>query len=453
MAGIGFRLTRLIRADTVAGTMGAFGLAMLVGSGAWLLSVMSLALLTMLLPGGAPQFFVVLTTAFAVSLIAMGPMQMILSRDAADNLFVGDRRRVFPSMLGAMVFTGPPAAVIGAFIFSQAGLGAFFKLEAVSVFVVICWIWIASAYVSGAKDHMKVIFRYIAGYGLTIGAAWGLGVKFGDAGALSGFLTGNLLLLFLLIDLVADGYGASPHLDFGFLRAFPKYRSLAICGLLYNIGLWADKLIVWWFSPFGMPVSGALHGAPTYDFAVNISLLSIIPGMATFLLTIESDFAAKHNELLLRINYGGGIRAIREAKEDMARSLREGLLALCRVQGSVTVVSIVATQMFGLKMGLDPVRIATLTVMLVAMSGLPLTLSLLTVLFYLDRRREALVTTGVFAGLNVIGTAVLVNVTTIPNAYGFALAVYGAIFIATLYANRAVNRIDHLIFAGQRASE
>ena len=184
MAGIGFKLTRMLRADTVAGTVGAFALAMRVGSGAWLLSVTSLAVLTLLLPGGAPQFFVVLTTGFALSLILMGPMQMILSRDAADHLFTGERRKVFPSMLGAMVLVAGP---VGLTLYGFAGHGILFRLMAVAAFIVVSWIWIVSAYVSGAKDHMKVIARYATGYGVTIVAAWQLGKYFGDTGALADF--------------------------------------------------------------------------------------------------------------------------------------------------------------------------------------------------------------------------------------------------------------------------
>lgn len=453
MAGIGFRLTRLMNSGTVAGTMGAFGLAMLIGSGAWLLSVIALSVLAVLLHGAAPVFFVVLTTAFAVSLVIMGPMQMVLSRRAADLMFIGEREKVFPSLLGAMALVALPAAGTGALIFGFIEGPILLRLMAAAVFVVICWIWTASSYVSGSRNHLRVAGHYAAGYATSILAAWLLAERHGDTGAIAGFLAGNMILLALIVRLVAETYGCAMRADFSFLPMFATHRTLALCGLLYNVGLWADKFIIWWWSPYGLPVSGGLRAAPVYDLAVSLSLLSIIPGMATFLLTIESDFASRHGELLMRLNYGGSIRHIREARDAMAVALRESLVSLCRVQGPVTLVAIVATEALGERFGLDPVYRATLVVMLIAMSGLPLALALVTVLFYLDRQREALISCAVFAGVNIAGTFAFADMSMIPNAYGFAAAVYATIFTAGRFANKSIVRIDHLIFAGQKAGE
>lgn len=453
MAGIGFRITRMMRGETLAGALGAFTLATIIGSGAWILSVASLAVLAALLDGSFFPFFAVIAHAFAISLIIMGPVQMVLSRHAADLGFMGKSEQIFPAFLGAMALSAPVSAAIGSALFSLAGGTPLFRLMAVSVFVVVSWIWIASAYVSGSKNHMRVVASYAVGYGVAIVTAWRLGLVFGNEGAVAGFLLGNMLLLALIAGIVSEEYGHAATPDFSFLRMFRTHGDVALCGLFYNIGLWADKFIIWWFSPFGEKVSGHLRGAPFYDFSVSFALIAIIPGMAVFLVTLESDFAAKHHEFLMKLNHNGTLGAIREAREVMAQSLKESLFALCRVQGCTTLACVVGVLGFADEAGLDAVHTDTLLIMFIAMGGLTLAMSLLTVLFYLDRRREALICCAVFAGVNIVGTGVLAGLTGIPNAYGFAASILATIFCASHYANKAIGSFEHLVFASQVVRE
>ena len=66
--------------------------------------------------------------------------------------------------------------------------------------------------------------------------------------------------------------------------------SLVAVGLLYNLGIWADKFMFWFFPPTSQPIIGALRASLIYDLPVFLSYLSIIPGMAVFLVRIETDF-------------------------------------------------------------------------------------------------------------------------------------------------------------------
>ena len=74
------------------------------------------------------------------------------------------------------------------------------------------------------------------------------------------------------------------------LGYFKKYPSLALIGLLYNLGIWGDKLMFWWVAENREQISGALYAAPQYDVAIYLSLLSIVPGMAVFFLKLETEF-------------------------------------------------------------------------------------------------------------------------------------------------------------------
>ena len=113
----------------------------------------------------------------------------------------------------------------------------------------------------------------------------------GSEGLLFGFVAGNSVLLFTLLALVARTYPAKQLLAFGFLRRNQVFTSLAFTGFFYNFAIWADKFI-FWFNPLtGETVIPPLRSSPIYDLPIFLAYLSIVPGMAVFLVRIETDFA------------------------------------------------------------------------------------------------------------------------------------------------------------------
>ncbi|MFX5494607.1 exopolysaccharide Pel transporter PelG, partial [Acinetobacter baumannii] len=69
------------------------------------------------------------------------------------------------------------------------------------------------------------------------------------------------------------------------------FVSLLLTGLCYNLGIWIDKFI-FWFNPSTSDLGiGPLRASILYDLPIFLAYLSIIPGMAVFLVRIETDFA------------------------------------------------------------------------------------------------------------------------------------------------------------------
>ena len=67
--------------------------------------------------------------------------------------------------------------------------------------------------------------------------------------------------------------------------------ALSATGLLYNLGIWIDKLIFWFTPSTSEPVLGPLRASIIYDLPIFLAYLSIVPGMAVFLVRVETDFA------------------------------------------------------------------------------------------------------------------------------------------------------------------
>lgn len=455
MAGIGFQLTKLMAKRTFAGGLQAYGFAALIGSGPWVLSMVTLALLGLVVnrTGAAREldlFFVAVTHIFAFSLVTTGPLQLLLSRYSADRLYANHEEDVFPSFLGGLTVTLALNALIGlVFFFGFVPASPLFQLSAAGVLMVVSAIWIGAVYLSAVKDYTAVIQCFALGYAVSFAAGWSLSALYGVAGTMTGFLFGQLVLLLAIINVIYREYGIHSPPSFAFLGYFKKHRALAACGLVYNLGIWIDKPLHWWLSPHGFQVSGALFASPLYDQAVFLSFLSVAPGMAVFLLTLETTFANRYSEFFRLVVAKGRLREIVQTKAEMLDALRDGLARLLKFQGGVTLALVLAADRLLQALGLGAVQTLVFQVTLVGVCLLVLFLALLTVLFYLDRLRSALLACSVFAFTNL--TVTLAGLMADERWYGlgFTVAAAAGALTAGALANRALHRLEFETFTSQ----
>lgn len=455
MAGIGFQLTKLMQKRTFAGGLQAYGFAALIGSGPWVLSMLTLALLGLSLHGGGTAreldlFFVAVTHIFAFSLVATGPLQLILSRFAADAVYARREEDVFPSFLGGLVLTLLGSAAVGlVFFLGFVPAPALFQFAAAGVLAVVSAIWIGAVYLTAVRDYTAVLKCFAIGYAVSFSAAWGLSKVAGISGTMAGFLIGQIVLLLAMFAVVYKEYGAIAPPSFAFLKYFQRFRALAACGFVYNLGIWIDKPLHWWFSPHGSVISGALHASPLYDQAVFLSFLSVAPGMAVFLLTLETTFAERYAEFFRLVVAKGRWREIVQTKAEMLEALQDGLARLLKFQGGVTLALVLAAEPLLHALGLGAVQTLVFQVTLVGVCLLVLFLAVLTVLFYLDRLGDALVACGVFAAANATLTLVGLLLDERWYGLGFTVAAAAAALTAGAYANRALARLEYETFTSQ----
>ena len=455
MAGIGFQLTKLMRQRTLAGGLHAYGFAALIGSGPWVLSMVTLAALGLVLHRAGADleldlFFVAVTHIFAFSLMATGPLQLLLSRYTADCVFAKQDEKVFPSLLGALALTLAVNAVFGlVFFVGFVPASPLFQLSAAGVLMVVSAIWIAAIYVTAVHDYTAVVRCFAVGYAVSFAAAWLLSRWFGVAGTMTGFLVGQIVLLLTMVGVIYREYGTASPSSFAFLGYFKRHRDLALCGLVYNLGIWLDKPLHWWLSPHGYRISGALWASPLYDQAVFLSFLSVAPGMAVFLLTLETTFAGRYADFFRLVVEKGTLREILQTKAAMVEALRDGLARLLKFQGAFTLALVLSADRLLAALGLGAVQTLVFQVTLIGVCLLVLFLALLTVLFYLNRLRDALVSCSVFAVVNFLLTLAGLLVDERWYGLGFtAAAAVGAVTAGTL-ANRALHRLEYETFTSQ----
>src|SRR5439155_8315741 len=123
--------------------------------------------------GHLDLFFLSVTYVYAFSLITTGPVQMLLTRYAADRNFVGETEKIFPSYVSALAVMAVFNSVLGLAIFLFLVPGPLlFQLSAALLLVLVSCIWITSIYLTAIKNYNGVLFCFLSGYGFSFVFAW-----------------------------------------------------------------------------------------------------------------------------------------------------------------------------------------------------------------------------------------------------------------------------------------
>ena len=457
MAGIGFQLRNLSRSRTYAGQAGAYFSAAIISAGPWMISILSLMLLNWLLhielPGDETTAHIRLFTAsvthvYAFALVLTGPFQILLSRYTADQYSLKTPEKVFPSFRGGIMVTTLLSGGVGGlfFIGCVPGPSWAFQVGSAALLVYVSCIFVASVYLSVLREYHRIVFAFFIGYGVSVACAWYLAQRYQITGAMAGLVIGHLVLFSLLTWNIRREIGHGAGSAFAFLQAARKFPDLMLCGLFYNLGIWIDKFLFWWLSHSNLQVSGALYAAPDYDLAIYLSLLSIVPGMAVFILEVETSFAERFQAYFEAVNLGRSMEEITAAKQRIILSLQTGFNRLLKVQGLTTALLVISAGHLSSWFHVGHVQAGIFRITLFGAFLLMAFLAMLTVLFYFNDRFGALLSSFVFMAAN--GGLSLLTVLRDEAWYGFGFVVASGLglFIAALRVNQRLRDLEYYTF-------
>lgn len=452
MAGIGFRLRELMKTDTLSGLLQAYGFAGIIGSGPWVLSIIGVLLIGIIntedffTPSFVGQFQISVTYLMAASLIITGPLQLMLTRFIADKLYEKHDEQVLPNLTGAIfiiiIVSGTLAGVCLVYLFTGSVL---YRLLMLSGLVILSTIWIVVIVLSGLKAYREILLAFLLGYGITVLVAIELGA-FGLEGLLSGFVLGHSILLFILLVVVFNSYSSNKLIAFDFLRRSQIFPSLAITGLLYNLAIWADKFIFWFNPNTSNVIISPLRGSELYDLPIFLAYLSIIPGMAVFLLRIETDFVEQYKKFYDAINEGAPLKIILQIHEEMIITIRRGFIEILKIQGMTTVILLAIGDKLLAWVGISPFYKVLLNIDLVAVGIQVLLLAVLNLLFYFDYRKDALYLCLLFAVSNIAFTLLSQYLGPVFYGYGFAMSVLLTTLVGIVMVSIRLNRLVYETF-------
>lgn len=458
MAGIGFELRRILQRNTLTSLLAAYAYAGVIGSGPWVLSivgVLAVGLLSTAAHGPSAvvaQFQTTVTYLIVASLILTGPLQLSFTRFCADRLFERRQEWILRNFHGVMLLVTWSAGLIGLgaalFLFPQES--ATFRLTGVAALVLLSNIWIATIFLSGMKRFHTIVALYAAGYGVSVLAAFLLR-RYGLEGLMAGFVAGQALLLAGAIALMLREFPSERFVSFEFFDRRYHFRSLVWTGLVYYLAVWADKLIFWYWPPTSQAVIGPLRASIIYDLPIFLAYLAIIPGMAAFLVRIETDFAECYTAFFDAVRDGGSLGQIGQLCDAMILAARNGIVEIIKIQAITSLLVICGGEALLRLLGFSLYYLTPLILMVVAASVQVVLMGVLNVFFYLDKRREALGVCVLFLVLNVGLTVLSLRLGPSFYGYGFAGANLVAAVVALIRLDTVFSRLEYDTFMRQGA--
>ncbi len=457
MAGIGFELRRIMQKGTLTSLLSGYGYAGIIGSGPWVLSILGILLVGLLtaatvIPNFAvTQFQVSVTYLIAASLILTGPLQLSFTRFVADRMFEKRNDLVLPNFHATLLVVTWLAGALGvlAALTLFPGTSLAYRLLMMAGLVLLSNIWIATVMLSGLKQHRAIVVLYAIGYGISVLAALLL-ARFNLEGLIGGFVLGQAVLLAGMLGLVVREFPAPRFMSFEFFRRDQHFRSLMWIGLLYNAAIWTDKLMFWIWPPTSQTVIGPLRASLIYDLPIFLAYLSIIPGMAVFMLRLETDFVDYYDAFFDAVRGGGSLRLIERYRNGMVETARTGVFEIIKIQAiaALLVISSGATLLAALD--ISPLYLPLLQVMVIGAGLQVVLLGILNVFFYLDRRRIALAMVAAFFALNLAFTALTLYLGPLWYGYGFAAALLLVCVGGLIALDRVFERLEYETFMLQR---
>ena len=345
MAGIGFALRKLTRRDDLLGIAQGYGHSAVTAAGPWLLTIVSVSSIVLFGSRSVSveelnTFRLIVIYNFAFSLVFSGPIVMVATRFLADRIYGKDVSAAPGLLIGglAIVFAlqAIPATI---FYFFYANLEMGTRMIASANFFIVAGIWLVSIFLSALKDYNGITLTFAIGMGLGLAASALLAPVWGLTGMLLGFSAGLAMILFMIVARVLAEYRYPATQPFQFRTYFKKYWELAASGLVYNLGIWVDKWIMW-TAPEAIRLKSGLLSYPNYDSAMFLAYLTIVPSMAAFILAVETDFFEEYLRFYRDIQKHATFAAIESNHRKIVDSILRGARNFLILQSSVCLSAI-----------------------------------------------------------------------------------------------------------------
>ncbi|HXU04845.1 MAG TPA: exopolysaccharide Pel transporter PelG [Polyangia bacterium] len=403
MAGIGWKLQRMIDHGSLAGTIAAYLTGVAVTSAPWLLTTAVLTSLRLVSRHATGDFAGVerfLTVVYAVTVVLSAPVHVVVSRYTADRLYDHHVERIAAPLRRAAALTVTGFALIGIVLVGALRMPLALALVGAPLTAVIGAQWLMLS-VGGGMMSPVVLLRAF-GVGAPMSLIGALVVEraapaAGGAGYLFGFAIGQVFTLALLVRGVARALPAATDESARVWPAFIEYRLLAWSAFAYYVSIWADKIVVY-------VIKGA-DAAAFYAAIAAVAWFSVIPAFAWIYVQVETAFYQRFRSFYAELEAGASLRELKQYAERISDEAKRILRGAVAVQVGATTLVIAAAPRIVHAVGLSPD--AGPLFRLAAMGAGLQVFALLEVLLltYFDLRRDAF----------VICTCLLVGVTALTS--------------------------------------
>ena len=454
MAGIGFELRKILKEDRLLSFTKVYGYSAILSSGPFVISIIAILLvgfinlMSMGEESEAFRFQVVVTYAIALasSLIVTGILQLPFTRYVADLIFSKREDEILPSYFGAIFLAwvlGLPF-VIPLYMWVFYDQFPFFIIGVVITFLILCAVWISNILAASLKYYKGVVWSYLFSYSAIVILSY----IFGDSIEMLMFIyfIGNAVLLILLMSFIIRSYNSTIFMKLDFFLEPNFYWTLGIAGLTYNLGAWVDKFIFWYHPATGHTVIGHLNASVVYDMPIFLAYMSIIPGMAIFFFRLESDFAEKYDLFYDAVRSGGTLGIIHRYQNEMIEVVRHAMHEILMVQGIVDIILFLSAPTVFEFLKIPQLYLGLLYILSIGAMLQLAFMSVLAILYYLDRKKVAMWLSIAFFVTNAVFTYVSIDLGPAFFGYGYAVALLFVFVLSLVVIRNEMDRLDYETF-------
>jgi polysaccharide biosynthesis protein PelG len=385
MAGIGWRLERLMARDSLGSALGAFLTGVAVTSGPWLLTTLVLVLIRISAGrSGVTGVGEVITIVYATVIVLSAPIDIVLSRYASDRVYDERRDQIAAPLRGMVAACLLAFAAIGGLAMYVIGAPLVLAVPGAILAAVVAAQWLLLSAAGGLSSPGIILRAFALGAPVSVVAAIALSSpdRFGTAGYLYGFGAGQLVTLALLL---WGTFRALPEKEDEQARigpAFREYWLLAAAALAFHAGLWVDKLIVY------LLAGGAV--ASPYAATAAVAWLTVVPACAYLFVMIETAFHRRFRAYYQALHDGASLAELERLAADLQVQVGRTLRGTATVQLCVTLLCLPAAPAVASALALGDGTALRWLLLGAGLQVIAMAATLL--LYYFDFRREAFVT-------------------------------------------------------------
>ncbi len=459
MAGIGFRLKKMLMEDTYASIVKAYLYSAVISSGPWFLSIVCLSFLGILSPLVFHEkadtvlmwdiFGATIVYIFAFSLISTGLISMIITRFIADKIYLNESKAIPATFVSIIAIIILVQGLTGIVFFLLNVQSLFYAIFGTMLYIVVSCIWIALLFLSASENYNKIISLFFIGSLVSLGAALLGGKYFALDGFLAGYTLGQTIIFFGFTYVIFEEFGPPRDFTFEFFKYCKQYYELVLIGTLYYIAIWADKFI-FWFSENGRQISGLFYNYTAYDSPLFIAYITIVPALAIFLLNIETGFYEEYKAFYEFVMAKQPLHKIVEKKQNMVKIIKSSFFELFKVQGTITFLAVYFAPLIlkGLRIT-DPIAIQIFRFGTVGAFFHAYVLIITIILLYYNLRMDTLIVVSVFAFANIGLTFLSKSMGPHTYGLGYLIACSLSLALSVYYLYRRIKDLEYITFTQQ----
>lgn len=457
MAGIGVKLNRIFKKESIAMNLVGFGYSMMATVTPMFVIIGNIILMSIVLGydtlGYAQRnlFSATVLYIFIFSLLTASPFNAVLSRYLSDVIYDETYEDIMPCYDAGLILNVALSCLLGIpfclWEYFVGGVALHFVFTGFCGYMALMLVFYSMLYLSICKDYNKISLFFFLGMvfaflmSLLLVLVLGFEITFGMLAALS---MGFLLTAVLEMSTIRRYFRKNSNQYRKVFRYFKKYWKLVLINAVYTLGLYIHNF-VFWDTKLRMVVANSFVMAPVYDMATCLAMFTNISATVIFITRVEMHFHERYKMYSEAVT-GGRWQDISNTKDRMFRQLSRELLNLVRIQFTISVVVYLLMIVFLPRFGFSGMTLQIYPCLAVGYFILFVMYAEIIFLYYFNDLNGAVLTVLSFCLVTFLGSMFSRTLTEIWYGLGLVFGGFAGFAVAYLRLRWVERHLDEHIF-------